>query len=136
MGLLFDTSVAISLRDGDPRLLAHQESSGATGIVSVLTMVELEGGVDRTPSESHVRRAAVQAMYETMSVLAFTRREAELYGQIVRQLGFSRSRVIDRMIAATAISAGLKVATLNPRDFRDIPGLELEDWGADADPQA
>jgi tRNA(fMet)-specific endonuclease VapC len=34
------------------------------------------------------------------------------------------------MIAATAITHGLTLATLNRRDFRDIPGLTVEDWSA------
>ena len=38
--------------------------------------------------------------------------------------------VLDLMIAATACSHGLVLATLNVRDFTDIPGLIVEDWGA------
>ncbi|HAJ03147.1 MAG TPA: VapC toxin family PIN domain ribonuclease, partial [Brevundimonas sp.] len=34
----------------------------------------------------------------------------------------------DRMIAAQAIVAGATLATLNPADFRDIPGLSLLEW--------
>jgi tRNA(fMet)-specific endonuclease VapC len=32
------------------------------------------------------------------------------------------------MIAAQAIEAAATLATLNARDFRDIPGLTIEDW--------
>ena len=44
--------------------------------------------------------------------------------------GFSRRLVVDRMIAATALANDLSLATLNPRDFRDIPGLKIEDWSS------
>jgi predicted nucleic acid-binding protein len=36
--------------------------------------------------------------------------------------------VVDLMIAATACLHGLVLATLNVRDFADIPGLTVEDW--------
>jgi tRNA(fMet)-specific endonuclease VapC len=32
------------------------------------------------------------------------------------------------MIAATALANDLSLATLNPRDVRNIPGLAVEDW--------
>ena len=49
---------------------------------------------------------------------------------IIAESGFSRRLVSDRMIAATAITYELTLATLNPRDFRSIPGLVIEDWSA------
>jgi predicted nucleic acid-binding protein len=39
-----------------------------------------------------------------------------------------RSRILDRMIAAQAISTGITLITMNGDDFRDIPGLNLEVW--------
>lgn len=128
MQILIDTSVAIALRDGDARLLARQQDSKATAVLSVVTLVELEGGVGRSAAGRSQRRAAVDAMYEGVGVLNFTAREAAMYGRFVDHLGFSRPKITDRMIAATAVRAGLPLATLNPRDFRDIPGLEVEDW--------
>lgn len=67
-------------------------------------------------------------MYEEMQILSFTTREAASYRRIVEQLGFSRPRVVDRMIAANALVAQATLITLNPRDFRGIPGLTVEDW--------
>lgn len=37
-----------------------------------------------------------------------------------------RSRLIDLMIAATALEHGLTLATNNAADYRDIPGLLIE----------
>ena len=128
MQILIDTSVAIALRDGDARLLARQQDSQATAVLSVITLVELEGGVGRSHAGRAQRRAAVDAMYEGVGVLDFTAREAAVYGRIVEHLGFVRAKITDRMIAATALAAGLPLATLNARDFREIPALEIEDW--------
>lgn len=128
MRLLLDTSVAIALRDSEPGLLERRKGSSAVASISVVTAVELEGGIWRSQSGVAERRAALDAIYEVFELLAFTDREAAAYGQIVEQLGFSRSKVIDRMIAATAIVVGRTLATLNPRDFQGIPGLTVEDW--------
>jgi predicted nucleic acid-binding protein len=52
----------------------------------------------------------------------------EQYGDIVRANGFSRTRVFDRLIAATALVHDLTLVTINGADFRDNPGLNLEVW--------
>ena len=52
----------------------------------------------------------------------------DAYRVIVGASGFSRCRTLDRMIAATAIANGLRLATANPADFADIAGLALETW--------
>ena len=55
-------------------------------------------------------------------------REVAAYGKIVAILGYSRRMIIDRMIAATALIQGAVLLTANPRDFRNIPDLKIEDW--------
>ena len=67
-------------------------------------------------------------MYALLEIVPFTEREAAVYRQIVTRLGFSRSKIIDRMVAAQAIMAGARLATLNPRDFRGIADLRIDDW--------
>ncbi len=48
------------------------------------------------------------------------------YGRIVAACGFSRPRIIDRLIAATAPVDDLTLVTVNAAGFRDVPGLRLE----------
>jgi tRNA(fMet)-specific endonuclease VapC len=50
------------------------------------------------------------------------------YGWIIAQCGWARGRDFDRMIAAHAISSGSILVTDNETDFRDIPGLSMENW--------
>ncbi len=54
------------------------------------------------------------------------------YDGILRVTGFSRAKVFDRVIAATAIAHDLTLVTINGADFREIPGLKLEVWPAPA----
>ena len=45
--------------------------------------------------------------------------------ELYRRLRRPRHREIDLAIAACAIVHGAELWTLNPQDFRDIPGLTL-----------
>ena len=101
-------------------------------MISVITMVELKGGVAVSTSAGDHRRRLLAEMLSILKVVPFGSVEAEIYGSIVTALGFARNKVIDRMIAAQAIGIGATLATLNPRDFRTIPGLTFEDWTASA----
>lgn len=76
------------------------------------------------------RRVLLDSFLENVEELDFTGREVAAYSSVIAAKGFSRRLVVDRMIAATALANDLALATLNPRDFRDIPGLTIEDWSA------
>jgi tRNA(fMet)-specific endonuclease VapC len=127
---LLDTSAAIALRDLDLRVRSAVAALESAPLLSILSVVELEGGVVSDPIGRDRRRTLVDSMLTLMEVLSFGVREAATYRNIVEQVGFSRPRIIDRMIAAQAIVADATLITLNPRDFRGIPGLNMEDWSA------
>lgn len=130
MRVLLDTSVAIGLRDLEPGISHRVSGLAPPPLLSVISVVELEGGVVNARQGRAHRRRLLDAMLEELQVVPFGAREAEIYGSIVAQLGFARTTVIDRMIAAQAIALGATLATLNPRDFRPIEGLAVEDWTA------
>jgi predicted nucleic acid-binding protein len=125
---LLDTSVAIQLRDGDRAFRSRLATVDEIPSISAITRVELEGGVYANPTLAEKRRKAVDAVLREFIVLDITSEIAALYGQIVAQAGFSRRKIADRMIVATALAHGLGLVTLNARDFRDVPGLDLIEW--------
>lgn len=126
MAWLIDTDVAIHLRDGSPDITARIIALDSIPAMSVVTLVELEAG-----AASDERRTALLArLLQTIPVLAFGSTEAEAYGKIVAQLGYDRRKVLDRMIAAHALTAGRRLITINGRDFSEIAGLDLEVWSA------
>lgn len=129
MSFLIDTNVAIHLRDGDPEIAARIERLTEFPMMSVVTRVELEGGL-ANPEVGMKRRELLDRMLSALPVLAFHHRDAVAYGVIVAALGFSRTRILDRMIAAQAIVAGARLITINGRDFAGIPDLDLEVWPA------
>ena len=97
-------------------------------MLSVVTRVELEGGVYKDPADIETRRVRLDRILAVYQELPFGSREAAAYASIVEACGYSRTRILDRMIAATAIVAGATLVTLNPRDFVAVPGLDIEDW--------
>ena len=128
MSLLLDTSVAIPLRDGDPEVWRRAAALEVAPYISILTAAELEGGVYRNPALSEKRRAALNALDGKLDVLPFDDEELAAYRTILESIGFNRAKVLDRLIAATALANGLSLATRNARDFSDIPGLTIEVW--------
>jgi predicted nucleic acid-binding protein len=125
---MLDTSVAIPFRDGDEHVMERVNALAAMPMISVLTRVELEGGVHRDPEQASIRSARLRLMLEQVEELPFGGEQAVAYGRIVAAVGYSRSKLIDRLIAAQALVAGTPLVTLNPRDFRGISGLQIEDW--------
>jgi len=126
--VLIDTNVAILVRDGDEVAAARVEGLSDPIFLSVISRVELEGGVYRDQSTAGLLRPRVDRMLEALVELPFGTAEAVAYGGIVEACGFSRTRLADRMIAATALVARVPLLTNNPRDFRDVPGLDLMEW--------
>ncbi len=127
---MLDTSVAILLRDGDEPTEQRLAQRPGVSLLSIISRVELENGVYRDPSEAAARRPRLDRMLLGLEVLPFGTAEAEIYAEIVKTCGFSRARILDRMIGATALAARAPLATLNARDFIDVPDLQLEDWSA------
>lgn len=131
MGALLDTNIAIHLRDGHPAILAAFEALDARPFLSVITRVELEGGIYAHPQWAEQRRQSVAALLEVLPVVDFDFEMAETYGRILAVAGFSKRKIIDRMIAATALVEGMTLITINARDFLDVPGLDIIEWAAD-----
>ena len=67
-------------------------------------------------------------MLATLPVLAFDETAADAYRQIVEAVGYSRRKLLDRMIAAQALVHRATLVTLNAGDLRDVPGLDLLPW--------
>jgi predicted nucleic acid-binding protein len=126
--LLLDTSVAILLRDGDREIEERLSGRPGDSLLSVVSRVELEGGVYRDPTQTQARRRRLDQMLSELNTLPFRVEEAQAFGAIVARSGFSRPRILDRMIAATALVADATLVTNNPRDFADIAGLKMEAW--------
>jgi tRNA(fMet)-specific endonuclease VapC len=128
---LIDTNIAIHARDGsEPVLDKLVEHSGAV-LLSALSLAELQRGIYKSPEYSALRRARLNTLLEGLSVVPFDAAAAEAYGRIIAQIGWSRSRDMDRLIAANALAIQCVLVTANVADYVRVPGLTIENWAAE-----
>ncbi|TXL69340.1 type II toxin-antitoxin system VapC family toxin [Vineibacter terrae] len=128
MAFLLDTDVAIHLRDGDRVVVDKVATLDGAVLMSIVTRVELEGGVHREPVHARIRRARLDAILAAVPAIAFDDAAAAAYGSIVANAGYSRRKLLDRMIAAQAIVHRATLVTMNAADYADIPDLSLLAW--------
>jgi len=118
-----DTSVLVDALTGGRRSGAALERTVARGHVlatSALALYEWLRG-PRTPEEL----ADQEALLPSAEVRGFGPAEAARAADLYRILKRARGRHMDVAIAGCALEHGAHVWTLNPDDFRDMPGLKL-----------
>jgi tRNA(fMet)-specific endonuclease VapC len=120
--VLFDANCCIFLIEKLSPLLRERTGQCAPGevVTSAIVFAEVACGTDWSNDEA---AALVNDFFDVVGVLPFDRACALIYGE----LPFVRHR-FDRLIAAHALALDLTLVTANPRDFRDIPQLRVEDW--------
>ncbi|KLN33697.1 plasmid maintenance protein [Cellulosimicrobium funkei] len=130
---LLDTNVLVALLRGNgsaarPRL---REAEGRVA-VSTVSEMELEYGIERSDDPPRNRKA-VDELLSLVDVLPFDGLAAMHAGR-VRALLAARGTPIgpDALLAGHARSLGLVMVTNNVREFSRVPGLEVEDWLAEA----
>jgi predicted nucleic acid-binding protein len=118
-----DTSVLVDALTGPRRSAAALERTVGRGHViaaSALALYEWWRG-PRTAVELEDQEALLPAA----DARGFGSAEAARAAQLYRALNRPRGRDMDLAIAACALEQGARVWTLNPDDFRDIPGMTL-----------
>jgi tRNA(fMet)-specific endonuclease VapC len=130
LAYLIDTNIAIHARDGTDAVLVKLADHDGEVLLSALSLAELQRGIHRDPSLTAIRQARLEVLLRGLPVLPFDAQGALAYGRIIAQCGWARGRDYDRMIAAHAISSDSILVTNNEADFRDIPGLFVENWVA------
>lgn len=120
--VLFDANCCIYLIEKLSPPLRERTGQCAPGevVTSAIVFAEVARGTDWSNDEA---AALVNEFFDAIPVFSFDRACALIYGE----LPFVRHR-FDRLIAAHALALNLTLVTANPRDFRDIPALRVEDW--------
>src|SRR3990170_8019317 len=126
--IFIDTNVAIALRDAEPETLRLVKDLEELPVVSIITRIELENGVNAEPGLVRLRRRLLDRLLETVSVEMFTHADILAYGAIIYDLSYDRRLTLDRLIAAQAIARDATLITRNGKDFRRIEGLKLVEW--------
>ena len=125
---LLDTNVAIALRDGDAEIQRRVSALGNDLGISVVTRIELEAGLLAGVPDSAARRRRLETILKALTVVALDAAAVAAYADIIAATGFSRRKILDRMIAAQAVALDATLVTRNGADFEDVPSLRLLAW--------
>jgi tRNA(fMet)-specific endonuclease VapC len=128
LAFLIDTNIAIDLGEGIKNVLEKFDQHEGVVFMSALTLAELQRGLFKNSSHFALRQLRLSKLMKYIPVIPFGPEAAEAYGQIIAQCGWVKGRDFDRMIAAHAMSLNAVFVTNNAADFRDIPGLKIENW--------
>lgn len=106
------------------RFLSHPVGHIGT---SSITVAELDYGVSKSRHATK-NRAALAQFLSPLEVASFDRDAAAVYGRLratIEQKGTPIGSM-DLLIAAHALSLGVRLVTNNAREFRRAPGLRVE----------
>lgn len=120
---LLDTNIVIDLIGRRPAFLRRLAMLDAdTAFMSMITYAEVAVGLARR-ADVESQSGLFAGLLRVVPALPFDEAAARAYARVP----FRRHR-FDRLIAAHALALGAAVATRNPDDFADVPGLVVEDW--------
>lgn len=128
---MLDTNVCIHIIRRRPQLVLRRfEDYGIEEVgVSSVTVAELRYGAEKS-SRPEQNLEALGRFLLPLEILAFGGEAAAAYGRIRAVLENVGTPIgpLDTLIAAHAVSVGVTLVTNNTREFRRVPGLEVEDW--------
>jgi predicted nucleic acid-binding protein len=123
MTIHLDTSVLVDALTGARRSFSALERVVAAGhVISIATLVLYEW--HRGPRTSD-ELSDQESLFPSSEARAFGSAEAVRAAEVYKKAKRARGRDMDIAIAACAIEHRARLWTLNPEDFRDLPGLEL-----------
>ena len=130
MGFLIDSSVFIGMeRRGHGIDYLVNTFPDEDLALAAITASELLVGAYRaeSPERRSLREDYIQGIIEHMPVEPFDLRVARAHGRLWAQLAGAGQLIgsHDLLIAATALVVEYSVLTLNLRDFRRVPGLDV-----------
>lgn len=130
MGIIYDTCILINYeRLGTKIEDLIPANEGEPAGVSVVSIAELLHGAHRADGEERKqeRLAFVEKVCSIFTVFDYDTEAARTFAEIwnsTARRGISVG-VNDMIIAATALSLGYSVLTLNGKDFKNIEGLSV-----------
>ncbi len=131
MKVMLDTNICIYIIKGSPHSVLQRFSSFQVGDIgiSTITLAELEYGAARS-SQPKKNREALEGFISALDVAPFDRQATEAYGKIRAALEMKGRPIgaMDLLIAAHALSLGVQLVTNNEREFKQVPGLRVENW--------
>ncbi len=131
MQFMLDTNICIYLiKRKPPEVLKRLRTLplGEAGI-SVITLAELTYGIAKS-SQPEKNQDALSGFLAPMEIAPFDNLAAFHYGEIRAYLERHGKPIgsLDLLIAAHARSLNMTLITNNLREFKRIPGLQVDNW--------
>jgi tRNA(fMet)-specific endonuclease VapC len=132
MGLILDSSILIADERGKFDLTGFlRQFPTSQPVIAAITASELLHGVERAvdAGQKARRQQHVERILASVFVQSFELTQARCHARIWAELE-SRGAMIgahDLLIAATALSLGHEVGTLNISEFKRVPALNVAD---------
>jgi tRNA(fMet)-specific endonuclease VapC len=128
---LLDTNICIYVIRRRPRQVLARFQRCAVGDIglSTVTLAELQYGVAKSVFPER-NQEALAAFTLPLEILPFDAPAAAAYGPIRATLERQGTPIgaMDLLIAAHAVSLGVILVTNNPREFRRVSDLHVENW--------
>jgi tRNA(fMet)-specific endonuclease VapC len=134
MRYMLDTNICIYLtKRHPPQVLKRLEAlTQGSAVMSVVTYAELRAGLEMQNANRAQDERVLTLLTSRIPVLAFTETDAKSFGVLRAAVRDRRRDTMDRLIAAHAVSVGVTLVTNNEADFKDYPGLVVENWARPA----
>jgi tRNA(fMet)-specific endonuclease VapC len=126
---LLDTNICIYIIQRQPEKVAERMDRCRLGEVAMssITHAELEYGVLCANDQAQARHQ-LDLLLKAVPPLPFDHAAAAAYAPI-RFAGKDRRKdLMDKLIAAHAVALKIVLVTNNVADFRQYPGLQIENW--------
>lgn len=131
MKIMLDTNICIYIIKRRPQSVLERFGSFLVGDIgiSTITLAELEYGAARS-AQRKKNREALEQFISALHIAAFDKPATETYGKIRAALEKKGLPIgaMDMLIAAHALSLGVRLVTNNEKEFRRVPGLRVENW--------
>ena len=131
MTVMLDTNMCIYIIKRRPESVLQRFGSFPVGDIgiSAITLAELEYGAAKS-AQSKRNHQALEQFISPLQIVVFDQPATEAYGRIRVMLEKTGRAIgaMDLLIAAHAISLGVRLVTNNEKEFRRVPGLRVENW--------
>ncbi len=135
--IVFDSDIFTLFAYGHEKVKKRYDEADDVFAVTVITWIEvLKGRTDslvKAANEKELRIATDRMRHTEMvlhdfAVLPVDGATVAHFGNLSRNKKLTKMRRADMLIACIALGHKAKLVTRNLKDYKDVPGLRLENW--------
>jgi tRNA(fMet)-specific endonuclease VapC len=135
--LLLDTDTLTLLFQGHTRVQSRMQSAEPDVATTIITRIEVLQGrfnailkaanADQL-QQAHQRLQDSEQQFMTIPILPIDRTAADQFDNLLRNKKLKSIGRGDLLIAAITLANRATLVTRNQKDFRKVPGLQIENW--------